>query len=368
MKAAGGDRYDGEYKDGMRDGKGVYITGNGERYEGTYKNNQRDGPGVLTDSNGHRVEGVFQSGVLVSKQSRTAAINSTPIPPLGSPSTMVSASNAAPAPLKEFNAATAASGTSFRIIDCKGGYQGVAGLPPKTFDLRKSTPSDTYPRAQVTGGIFPIIREAVEFFQSACKQTSDYVPNTIWLFDNVLPTPETITTAKNDSMHYVWITHSNTSWSVKNGPADAAKKEQEQQRQALAEQEKSKQVAALRSQEANRRAAFLAKYGAVEIPKMGILRSNPFSLEGKTIAIPVNFYQMTSPTVGRFEVLRYSMDDRGGQIIVSNVPKGTFSEPTRAFLAAKVLGLTPIQGGEGGDPHLAFVGVVTCPESNSSCP
>ena len=76
---------------------------------------------------------------------------------------------------------------------------------------------------------------------------------------------------------------------------------------------------------------------------MGILRSNPFSLQGKTVAIPVDFYLMISPTVGRFEVLIYSLEDQGGQIVVSDIPKGTFLQPTRAFLAAKVVGLN--QGG-----------------------
>lgn len=104
------------------------------------------------------------------------------------------------------------------------------------------------------------------------------------------------------------------------------------------------------------------------VPRTDILWSNPFSLEGKTIAIPVNFYQMTAPTVGRFELLTRGISERGGQVVVSDIPKGTFAEPTRAYLAAKVIGLTPAQGNQGGDPHLKFVGVVICSNKGGPCP
>ena len=410
MTASGGDRYQGEYKDGKREGFGVYTSANGDRFDGHYRDNQRDGHGILTLANGSLTEGEWRKGTSVSitsvtppnaglagpklgppQPSTNALMPPGPSlaqsPPLLSPSQAMAPKQPTPrssptasanapvdsksssSPPKATQEIRTTSGTAFRIVDCSGQYTGIAGVPPSSFDLRTSTPSNTYRRDEATGGIFPIIQEAIEFFKNGCPQhQGKYEPPIIWLFDKELPDPRNIFAAIQASNHYVRIATSKMSWSVTNGPADFAKKEDEQRKIREAEQEQKKQAAAQRTQENLKRSAFLNQYGAVEIPKMSILRSNPFSLEGKTIAIPVNFYQMTSPTVGIFEVLTYSMEDRGGQIVVSNIPKGTFLQPTQAFLAAKVVGLTPDQGNKGGAPHLTYVGAAICSNPNASCP
>lgn len=269
----------------------------------------------------------------------------------------------AASPVKTSQEIRTESGALFRIVACGGMYQGVAGIPPKSLDLRTSTPSNTYSDAEAIGGIFPFVREAIEFFHRACPQTPGYAvrpPALVWLSLGLTPAGDIDI---GDTTRFVRVNTMSSPWSVRNGPADFAKNEDEKRRRQEAAQEKQAQVAAQREQDNAKRAAFLRRYGAVEIQKMGILRSNPFSLEGRTIAIPVNFYRMTSPTVGRFEVLTYSLEDQGGQVVVSDIPKGTFLQPTRAFLAAKVMGLS-----QGGEPHLKYVGAAICPSPNASCP
>ena len=50
-------RYEGEWVDGLKQGKGTYTFGNGDIFEGTYENNRRHGPGFLKKTDGeHREE------------------------------------------------------------------------------------------------------------------------------------------------------------------------------------------------------------------------------------------------------------------------------------------------------------------------
>jgi len=255
-----------------------------------------------------------------------------------------------------------ASGALLHIVACGGMYQGVAVAPPKSLDLKTSTPSNTYRDADATGGIFPFVREAIEFFQSTCPQNPGREvrpPARVWLSHSQTPAGD-IDIGNTD--RFVIVNTMSTPWSVRNGPADFANKEEAQRRQQIAAQEKQAQISAQRAQEKAQLAAFLRQHNAVEIPKMGILRSNPFSLEGKTIAIKVDFHQMTSPTVGSFEVLTHSLSDQGGQIVVSDIPRGAFLQPIRAFLAARVVGLN-----REGIPHLKYVGVAICSNANTWC-
>lgn len=274
------------------------------------------------------------------------------------------------------------SGALLRLVDCGGMYQGVAVAPPASLDLKKTTPSKTYTPSEATGGVFPIVREAENFYYKMCPQQAGYAvrpPKTIWIFGNGLPELDGMQNAISASDRYIWVTSvslfdattqkSAYGWSVRNGPRDFVAKEDAQRHQNEIEQARRAQIAAKQEQSRAERTAFLTRHGAVELQKMSILRTNPFSLEGKIIAIPVQFQQMHSPTAGRFEVLTYSLNDNGGPVIVSDIPKGTFGEPIRAFLAAKVIGLTPLQF-FGDVPHLKYVGVILCPsqKSLSSCP
>ena len=53
-----GDVYDGEWKDGMRNGYGIkLVAGTAERYEGQFKNDAKHGRGTYTYESGNKYEG-----------------------------------------------------------------------------------------------------------------------------------------------------------------------------------------------------------------------------------------------------------------------------------------------------------------------
>jgi len=65
----GGDRYEGEFKGGLLNGKGVYYYRNGDKYEGEFKNDMKHGLGMYTYSNGDRCTGEFKNDMKDGKGS-----------------------------------------------------------------------------------------------------------------------------------------------------------------------------------------------------------------------------------------------------------------------------------------------------------
>lgn len=57
-----GSKYEGDYKDGILDGKGILVFANGDRYEGEFKNGLFNGRGVSFNANGDKYEGEFING------------------------------------------------------------------------------------------------------------------------------------------------------------------------------------------------------------------------------------------------------------------------------------------------------------------
>ena len=55
--------YKGDYLNGKREGKGIYIYNNGDKYEGEYKNDLKNGYGVYTYKNGDIYEGYYKDGM-----------------------------------------------------------------------------------------------------------------------------------------------------------------------------------------------------------------------------------------------------------------------------------------------------------------
>lgn len=54
--------YEGAYRAGKMDGRGVYSLANGDRYEGEFKDDEFNGHGVYSWTNGERYEGAWVDG------------------------------------------------------------------------------------------------------------------------------------------------------------------------------------------------------------------------------------------------------------------------------------------------------------------
>jgi hypothetical protein len=59
-EAPDGAKYEGQYQDGLRHGKGVAVYKNGVHYDGTWRTGKRDGRGVATYPLGARYDGSWQ--------------------------------------------------------------------------------------------------------------------------------------------------------------------------------------------------------------------------------------------------------------------------------------------------------------------
>jgi uncharacterized caspase-like protein len=60
-------KYDGEFNEGLKQGKGTYVWENGDRYEGTFATDRADGRGKYQFSNGDTYEGDVKAGVIVGR-------------------------------------------------------------------------------------------------------------------------------------------------------------------------------------------------------------------------------------------------------------------------------------------------------------
>ena len=47
-------RYEGDFIDGKKHGRGIYTVPNGNRFEGDYLDDKRHGPGIMTYANKDR--------------------------------------------------------------------------------------------------------------------------------------------------------------------------------------------------------------------------------------------------------------------------------------------------------------------------
>jgi hypothetical protein len=58
-----GEKYVGEYKDGLRGGQGTYTFPNGEKYVGEFRDDKFNGKGTYTYANGEKYVGEYKDGV-----------------------------------------------------------------------------------------------------------------------------------------------------------------------------------------------------------------------------------------------------------------------------------------------------------------
>ena len=62
-----GGTYEGEFKNGLKDGVGRYCWPDGETFDGEYWHGRKEGRGLLTYPNGEKLSGVWASGELVEE-------------------------------------------------------------------------------------------------------------------------------------------------------------------------------------------------------------------------------------------------------------------------------------------------------------
>ena len=63
--APDGDSYEGEFREGARNGRGVYRWADGSAHDGTWREGEPHGYGVLTLAGGRRLEGEWAAGRFV---------------------------------------------------------------------------------------------------------------------------------------------------------------------------------------------------------------------------------------------------------------------------------------------------------------
>ena len=61
MRFANGNIYEGELKNGLPEGKGIYMFANGDAYEGEFKNNNFEGEGIFIYANDDIYGGKFKN-------------------------------------------------------------------------------------------------------------------------------------------------------------------------------------------------------------------------------------------------------------------------------------------------------------------
>jgi len=63
----GGDRYEGEFKGGLLNGRGAYFYKNGDRYTGEFANDMKEGKGSFVFRNGEKYVGDFKNDAMTGK-------------------------------------------------------------------------------------------------------------------------------------------------------------------------------------------------------------------------------------------------------------------------------------------------------------
>ncbi len=402
MTAAGGDRYEGDYKDGKRDGRGVYISANGDRYEGEYKDNQRDGKGIVVDARGRRTEVTFQGGSLLQERTAQDAVAAGPAGAQTQPSAHTS--NSSGAPLASQPARSSGQGSSpkfreafgavFSKVICKPAR--VYGVLPKGTDARNwpkqgnyngQQPGAKHPRQPTSSDdIGPLLDEALAYFAEECPAAGSWAGSDnkgpvfyprVLLYSEELPVVFPEGQYQGAAVHAMIGLYSGSRWfwEVRNLATETYEAEQRKQIAAekAAEAERQRQVQLAAKAEAEKRAAerknansvlfhrFVERHGLLVKENKGLV-ANPFAFEGDRLLLVADFLQMQSATTGIF----FFVEDPG-VVVVTDIPKGTFTRKGRMFLAAKVTGNVRFDGVveglmrvNGMVPNLKYLGAIVC--------
>lgn len=69
-------RYEGDYRDGKVNGRGIYSWVSGTRFEGEFRDDRPDGPGTLTQANGIVYSGIWTNGCFRQGDRKTSVMAS----------------------------------------------------------------------------------------------------------------------------------------------------------------------------------------------------------------------------------------------------------------------------------------------------
>ena len=59
-------RYEGDYKNDKREGKGIMYWNDGARYEGDFKNDKREGKGIMYYNDGEKENGSWKNDEFIN--------------------------------------------------------------------------------------------------------------------------------------------------------------------------------------------------------------------------------------------------------------------------------------------------------------
>lgn len=246
------------------------------------------------------------------------------------------------------------------IAICRGGTFIVAAYDKKQIDFRRLPTVAEFKLGEAPGPLAQILPEVRSFVRAACGDGYDRAQYPVFFESRPLPALP-LSVRSFDAADARAMLQGDRGTLYNKVAVDATAERQ------AAVQKSAEDAAIVRAKAREaKREEFFRKLGAKELETVGILGSNPFALEGKIVGVSVIFRRMLSPTDGDFEILVHSMSDQGGYALVTDIPRGTFLQPVRALLAAKVVGTKPGKDGDVDRVQLKYVGALVCPEDG--CP
>ena len=67
IECSNGNKYEGELKNGLKEGKGIMYYKNGNKYDGEWKNGLKEGKGIMYYKNGNKYDGEWKNDIIEGK-------------------------------------------------------------------------------------------------------------------------------------------------------------------------------------------------------------------------------------------------------------------------------------------------------------
>jgi len=253
------------------------------------------------------------------------------------------------------------SGARFMIGDCAP-YTFVVVTAAPGIDFMTLPQSGQFAFNDAPAPLNKVLAEAEEFAVKTCSANAVRTGYPLYFHLKPLPPlPLTIKDIDATAEAVARIKAGSASWSNK---ALFAANEAKKAATNAATANAAASAASARAEKSKRdRAAFAAKFGAVELDKMAPLYANPFGLEGKAILVRGRFAEMEDRTTGVFSALAHGMSDTAGTIYVTDFPATAFDQAD-SLIAVRVVGQTKDKDALGmKHPMVKFLGKLNCPQS-----